>query len=88
LIEISNRPYRRKRGVCLTPGSGHWGLGLRRRFRYQFADLVLNIRVNRTELVLNIQTMLLAQGQEILALHAQFTRQHEHPDLFLLRLQA
>jgi hypothetical protein len=39
-------------------------------------------------LVLDIQTMLLAQSQEILALHAQFARQHEHPDLFLLRLQA
>ena len=50
-------------------------------------DLIAHLRLNGTELVLDIDAVLLAQNKKILALHAQLSRQSENAN-FLFNLQA
>src|SRR5262249_20183569 len=56
---------------------------------HQLHDLVPHLGLDGAQLVLYVDAVLLAQGQQVLALHVQLARQREDADFFsLLLLQA
>jgi hypothetical protein len=58
-------------------------------FLDQLKDLITNLWFDRTELVFDLETILLAESQQIFAFHVQFAGQGKDPNsFFLLRLQA
>jgi hypothetical protein len=67
---------------CLRLGR----LGLRGRGTsalHQLHELLTLLGLDGAELVLRVDAILAAQGEQILALHAQLTRQGKNPDLLV-----
>jgi hypothetical protein len=75
LLDWLRRRWRRRRGRSSLLASLH-----------QLHDLVAHLGLDRAELVLDVDAVLLAQGHEILALHLQLARQREDTDLLFLLL--
>jgi hypothetical protein len=61
---------------------------LTRSFLYQIEDLVALLGLDRTELVADVEAVLLAQRQEVLGLHVQLSSQSEYAHSLFLLLQA
>ena len=73
----------------LQPGRLRLALGLLTSALDQLQNLITDFGPDRAQLVLDVEAMFLAQGEQVFALHAQFARQSENAHLvFILRLQA
>jgi hypothetical protein len=68
-------------------GRRGWRRGGRALLQQQH-DLFPDFRLDRTELVLRVDAVLLAESEEVLALQAQLTGKRKDAHLFFLLLQA
>jgi hypothetical protein len=54
---------------------------------HEFHELIALLGLDGAELVLRVNAMLAAQGEQILALHVQLARQDINPDLLVRQAQ-
>jgi hypothetical protein len=79
---------RRGRTACGPRAHARWRSGrCRGTFLNQGDDAVALVRLERTELILDIDSSLAAQREQILALHVQFARKREDANLVFLQAQ-
>jgi hypothetical protein len=87
LVEVNDLPRGRRHGRrnrCRRRRLGLGGAALD-----QLQDLVADFRLDRAQLVLHVEAVLLAEDQEVLGLHAKLARECEDAHFFfLLLLQA
>ena len=90
MIEVHDHASRRWHDRARRGGQRGCGLGwsFAGSSFHQFEDLVALLGLDRTELVADVEAILLAQRQEILALHVQLSSQSEYAHSLFLLLQA
>jgi hypothetical protein len=87
LVQVHDLAFRRRLDWRRRDGARGLGRGRRRPALHQVNDLIAHLRFDGAQLVLGVNVVLFAQGKEVLALHAQFSRERENANLFFL-LQA